>query len=140
MATTTTTVDSPTLSSTEPTNSESIPPVIDKSPTSPPQETDQETVPPPPKTAEERVVIPPLLTQNPSRSRRESHISEIDPNAFKIIILLASSGYRTQISVNRSFLEKASSVEGEEFLVSQLKTAIWKDWPSGTNCVVVKNI
>jgi len=53
-----------------------------------------------------------------------------DPNAFKITILLASSGNRTQLSINRSFLEKASLVEGDGFLVSQLKNAIWKDWPS----------
>src|SRR5579859_814364 len=72
--------------------------------------------------------------QSLAHVRRESNISEIDPNAFRITILLASSGYRTQISVNRSFLEKASVNEGEGFLVSQLKNAIWKDWPSGTDC------
>lgn len=70
--------------------------------------------------------------QSIAHIRRESNISEIDPNAFKITILLASSGYRTQISINRSFMEKASAVEGDSFLVSQLKNAIWKDWPTGT--------
>lgn len=73
--------------------------------------------------------------QSLAHVRRESNISEIDPNAFRVTILLASSGYRTQISVNRSFLEKASVNEGEGFLVSQLKNAIWKDWPSGMDCV-----
>jgi hypothetical protein len=73
--------------------------------------------------------------QSLAHTRRESNISEIDPNAFRITILLASSGYRTQISVNRSFLEKASVNEGDGFLVSQLKNAIWKDWPTGMNCV-----
>ena len=67
--------------------------------------------------------------------RRESNVSEIDPNAFRVTILLASSGYRTHVSVNRSFLEKASINEGEGCLVSQLKDAIWKDWPSGMDCV-----
>jgi hypothetical protein len=76
--------------------------------------------------------------QSPSSAiRGESNINEIDPNAFKITILLASSGYRTQISVNRSFLEKASSIEGDGFLVSQLKNAIWKDWPTGFPLVLV---
>jgi hypothetical protein len=69
--------------------------------------------------------------QSLAHVRRESNISEIDPNAFRVTILLASSGYRTQISVNRSFLEKASITEGEGFLISQLKNALWKDWPSG---------
>lgn len=68
-----------------------------------------------------------------SPTHRQSSLCESDPKAFKITILLASSGYRTQISINRSFLEKESSVEGEGFLISQLKTAIWKDWPSGTH-------
>jgi len=69
--------------------------------------------------------------QSAKAARRESALTEVDPNAFRITILLASSGYRTHISVNRSFLEKASSVDGDGFLISQLKTAIWKDWPSG---------
>ena len=69
--------------------------------------------------------------QSPSQSRQESNISEPDPNAFKITILLASTGYKIQLSINRSFLEKASSVDADGFLISQLKTAIWKDWPSG---------
>lgn len=67
----------------------------------------------------------------PATTRRESRIAENDPSAYKITILLASSGYRTQISINRSFLEKASLVGGDGFLVGQLKNAIWKDWPSG---------
>ena len=114
---TTASVDETTLSSTaEPI---SIPPTqeaVDKRPPLEP-ETSEESLPPPP------------LSQ---ASRRESNITEIDPNAFKITILSAASGYRTQISVNRELLEKAaSSVEGDGFLVSQLKNAIWKDWPSG---------
>lgn len=87
------------------------------------------TAPPPPLSTEAIPVEEP--PPSPSHIRRESNISEIDPNAFKITILLASSGYRIHISVNRSFLEKTSSVEGDGFLVSQLKNAIWKDWPSG---------
>lgn len=74
---------------------------------------------------------PPQTPQSPSRNRPELNISENDPNAFKVTILLASSGYRTQVSINRSFLEKSSIVGGDGFLVSQLKNAIWKDWPSG---------
>jgi hypothetical protein len=70
--------------------------------------------------------------QSIAHTRPESNISQIDPNAFKITILLASSGYRTQVSINRSLMEKASAVEGDSFLVSQLKNAIWKDWPTGT--------
>lgn len=90
---------------------------------------------PPPESAEmphstEESLIQPT-PQSPSHTARESNISEIDPNAFKITILLASSGYRTQISINRSFLEKSSIVEADGFLVSQLKNAIWKDWPAG---------
>ena len=79
--------------------------------------------------AEESLSQPP--PPSPSRTRRESNISETDPNAFKITILLASSGYRTQITINRSFLEKSSTVDGDGFLVSQLKNALWKDWPAG---------
>jgi len=113
---TTPSVDETTLSSTaEPI---SIPPTqeaVDKRPSLEP-ETSEESLPPPP------------LSQ---ASRRESNITEIDPNAFKITILSAASGYRTHISVNRELLEKAaSSVEGDGFLVSQLKNAIWRDWPS----------
>ena len=70
-------------------------------------------------------------TESQSRTRRESTIHKPDPNAFKITILLASSGYRTHISINRAFLEKASLHEGDDFLVSQLKNALWKDWPAG---------
>jgi hypothetical protein len=69
--------------------------------------------------------------QSPSQTRQDSNISETDPNAFKITILLASTGYKALLSINRSFLEKASSVDVDGFLVSQLKAAIWKDWPSG---------
>jgi hypothetical protein len=57
--------------------------------------------------------------------------TERDPNAYRITILLASSGYRTHISVNRSLLEKASLNDCDGFLVSQLKNALWKDWPAG---------
>jgi hypothetical protein len=74
----------------------------------------------------------PATPTSPTATQPESTtITEPDPNAFKVTILLASSGYRTQISVNRSLLEKESSVEGEGFLVSQLKNVLWKDWPSG---------
>ena len=69
--------------------------------------------------------------QSGSRIHRESTISDSDPNAFKITILLASSGYRTHLIINRSFLEKASLIEGDAFSVNQLKIALWKDWPSG---------
>ena len=70
--------------------------------------------------------------QSISHARRESTISEIqDPNAFKVVVLLASSGYRTSLSINRSFMEKMSIVEGDGFTIAQLKSAIWKDWPSG---------
>jgi hypothetical protein len=90
---------------------------------------------PPPQSAEmahaAEEPLPQPTPQSPSDTQPESNISEIDPNAFKITILLASSGYRTQISINRSFLEKSSTVEGDRFLISQLKNAIWKDWPSG---------
>ena len=126
----TTTGTSNALPSTEPvtTASTSIVTDVDKSNTT----TTATTAPPPPPLLLSTEAIPEEPPQSPSRTRRESHISEIDPNAFKVTILLASSGYRTQISVNRSFLEKASFGEGDEFLVSQLKNAIWKDWPSGT--------
>ena len=90
---------------------------------------------PPPQSAEmahaAEELLPQSTPQSPCHTPQESNISEIDPNAFKITILLASSGYRTQISINRSFLEKSSTVEGDGFLISQLKNAIWKDWPSG---------
>lgn len=100
-----------------------------------PTQTDVDNNSPPPQSAEMAQVteesLPEPTPQSPSHSGRESNISEIDPNAFKITILLASSGYRTQISINRSFLEKSSIVEGDGFVISQLKNAIWKDWPSG---------
>jgi hypothetical protein len=90
---------------------------------------------PPPQSAEMAHAadesLPEPIPHYPCHSQRESNISEIDPNAFKITILLASSGYRTQISINRSILEKSSTVEGDGFLISQLKNAIWKNWPSG---------
>ena len=114
-------VDETTLSSTaEPTG---IPP--------PHQETvDKQPQPSLEPDASEQEQLPP--TSRSQVSRRESNITEIDPNAFKITILSAASGYRTQISVNRELLEKAESpVEGDGFLVSQLKNAVWKDWPSG---------
>jgi len=114
MATSTDIVDSPTLSSSQPAT-EPRQPVVAKSPS---LEAESAAQP-----------------ETPTQARRESHISQVDPNAFKITILLASSGYRTQISINQSFLEKASVVEGDGFLVSQLKTAIWKDWPSGSPLV-----
>jgi hypothetical protein len=103
--------------------------------TTTPIQTDVDNNCPPPESEEmayatEESLIQPT-PQSPSHTTRESNISEIDPNAFKITILLASSGYRTQISINRSFLEKSSIVEADGFLVSQLKNAIWKDWPSG---------
>ena len=113
------------------TLSSSIGPPITITPT----QTDVDNNSPPPQSAETAHVaeesLPEPTPQSPSHSGRESNISEIDPNAFKITILLASSGYRTQISINRSFLEKSSIVEGDGFVISQLKNAIWKDWPSG---------
>jgi hypothetical protein len=85
--------------------------------------------------------IPIPTAAEPSQSRPESPppplrpvsttIAEPDPNAYRITILLASSGYRTQISVNRALLEKSAIHDGDGFLVSQLKNALWKDWPSG---------
>jgi hypothetical protein len=122
---TTTSVDETTLSSTaEPTSSLPPPPpqeAVGKEHSLEPETVEQvQLSPPPPR---------PSLTQT---SRRESNITEIDPNAFKITILSAASGYRTHISVNRELLEKAESpVDGDGFLVGQLKNAIWKDWPSG---------
>jgi hypothetical protein len=107
-----TSADTATLSSTDPVSSSTEPQVVDKRPSL--ESTPVETQP-----------------QSANAARRESALTEVDPNAFRITILLASSGHRTHISVNRSFLEKASSVDGDGFLISQLKTAIWKDWPSG---------
>jgi len=103
------TVDRPTLSSPDPLTESQTPVVSNNSPSLDPQQ----------------------AQTGPATTRRESRIADNDPSAYKITILLASSGYRTQISINRSFLEKASSVEAEGFLISQLKNAIWKDWPSG---------
>jgi hypothetical protein len=108
---------------------------VEPSVTITPTQTDVDNNSPPPQAAEMAHVteesLPEPALHSPSHSGRESNISEIDPNAFKITILLASSGYRTQISINRSFLEKSSIVEGDGFVISQLKNAIWKDWPSG---------
>ena len=88
------------------------------------------SVEPPPTTAD---TMPTQSgPESPSLPRRQSsNVHDSDPNAFRITILLASSGYRTHISVNRAFLEKASLHEGDGFPVSALKTALWKDWPSG---------
>jgi hypothetical protein len=123
---TTTSVDETTLSS--PPEPIGIPPAqeaIDKRPSLEPENSEQGLLPPPP------------LSQ---ASRGESNIIEIDPNAFKITILSAASGYRRQISVNRELLEKAASaVEGDGFLVSQLKNAIWTDWPSGITFTLYKD-
>jgi hypothetical protein len=105
---------------------ESVPPVSSTTPpVTPPTmpQSDTATEEHPPATEPQR--------QSPPRVRRESNINVADPHAFKITILLASSGNRTQLSINRSSLEKASLVEGDGFLISQLKNAIWKDWPSG---------
>ena len=121
---TTTSGDETTLSSTaEPTSS--LPPP-------PPQEAVGKQHSLEPETAEQEQLSPLPQPSLPQASRRESNITEIDPNAFKITILSAASGYRTHISVNRELLEKAESpVDGDGFLVGQLKNAIWKDWPSG---------
>jgi len=89
-----------------------------------------------PKPSQEQ---PTTVSPEPAPSRRDStpvpHRQSSggnpDPNAFRITILLASSGYKTRISVNRAFLEKASLHEGDGFPVGALKSAIWKDWPSG---------
>ena len=115
---TTAPADETTLSSTaEPTSVPLTQGAVDKRPSFEPETRDQGQLQPP----------TPL-----SQASRESNIAEIDPNAFKITILSAASGYRTQISVNRELLEKQSSpVDGDGFLVGQLKNAIWKDWPSG---------
>ena len=86
--------------------------------------------------AEEEPATPPSPSPPPAES---TTITEVDPNAFKVIILLASSGYRTQISINRSLLEKESSVDREGFLVSQLKYVLWKDWPSGTSALAIRS-
>src|SRR5271156_3833808 len=121
---TTASVDETTLSS--PAEPMSIPPrqeAVDKRPSLEPENSEQGLPPPPVSQA----------------SRGESNITEIDPNAFKITILSAASGYRKQISVNRELLEKAaSSVEGDGFLVGQLKNAIWTDWPSGSTPALYK--
>jgi hypothetical protein len=90
-----------------------------------------------PEVSEETTIADPEPTRSrpepPANLRRTSTLADPDPNAFRITILLASSGYRSHISVNRAFLEKASLHEGEGFPVSVLKSAIWKDWPSGNS-------